>query len=114
RTGVDHEHIGAGAAGEGGGDIGAQAVSPRHPSDLGRAAEIVRDHADHGRTTLRSVASRLAQETASRRLTALAFPVQAMSKAVPWSTEVRTMGRPSEMFTPVSKASILNGMWPWS
>ena len=31
-----------------------------------------------------------------------AMPVPAMSKAVPWSTEVRITGRPTVMFTPAS------------
>ena len=47
-------------------------------------------------------------------LTWLALPVPAMSKAVPWSTEVRSIGRPSETLTAVSNATSLIGMWPWS
>ena len=43
-----------------------------------------------------------------------ATPCQAMSKAVPWSTEVRMMGSPRVTFTPVSKASSFIGPWPWS
>jgi len=37
-----------------------------------------------------------------------------MSYAVPWSTDVRTMGSPTVTFTPVSKASSFIGAWPWS
>ena len=43
-----------------------------------------------------------------------AVPFQAMSKAVPWSTLVRMIGRPIVTFTPVSKASNFIGPWPWS
>ena len=39
---------------------------------------------------------------ASIRLCSLAMPLPAMSKAVPWSTEVRMIGRPSVMLTPES------------
>ena len=53
------------------------------------------------------------------------MPRPAMSKAVPWSTEVRTIGRPSVMLTPLSasqvpvagltlKPSSFTGMCPWS
>ncbi len=38
--------------------------------------------------------------SASSRLRSSAIPVPAMSKAVPWSTEVRTTGRPTVIFTP--------------
>ena len=41
-----------------------------------------------------------AQATAARRLPGLASPRQAMSNAVPWSTEVRMNGRPIVTFTP--------------
>ena len=39
-----------------------------------------------------------------------ARPVPAISKAVPWSGEVRTKGRPSVTFTALSKASVLIGI----
>ena len=37
-----------------------------------------------------------------------------MSNAVPWSTDVRTTGRPIVMLTPLSNASSFIGVWPWS
>ena len=43
-----------------------------------------------------------------------ATPCQAMSNAVPWSTDVRMIGRPSVTLTPESKASSFIGPWPWS
>src|SRR5262245_40633544 len=62
----------------------------------------------YGRAELR----RAAQSVAWIMLLGSARPVQAMSNAVPWSTEVRMIGSPSVTFTPLSKASILNGMCP--
>ena len=47
--------------------------------------------------------SRAARSMASTRLASLAIPLPAMSKAVPWSTEVRMMGRPTVTLTPSSK-----------
>ncbi len=41
---------------------------------------------------------------ASTMLVASAMPLPAISKAVPWSTEVRMIGRPSVMLTPESGA----------
>ena len=38
----------------------------------------------------------------------------AMSKAVPWSGEVRTIGRPSVTLTPSSKCSVFSGISAWS
>src|SRR5450759_466524 len=43
-----------------------------------------------------------------------AFPVPAMSKAVPWSTDVRRMGRPTVTETVSSKSNVFVAMWPWS
>ena len=43
-----------------------------------------------------------------------AMPCQAMSNAVPWSTDVRMIGRPRVTLTPVSNASSFIGAWPWS
>lgn len=51
---------------------------------------------------------------ALNRLEGEALACQAMLKAVPWSGDVRMMGRPSVTLTPVSKATILKGMSPWS
>ena len=61
-----------------------------------------------------ALVSRMAMPSAASKLCVEAMPFQAMSKAVPWSTEVRTIGRPSAMFTPPSKSSNFDGMWPWS
>ena len=58
--------------------------------------------------------NRSASLTAAMRLAGLARPFPAISKAVPWSGEVRTNGRPSVTLTPSSKASVLTGMRPWS
>ena len=55
----------------------------------------------------------MAMSMAARKLVVEAMPFQAMSKAVPWSTEVRTMGRPRAMLTPPSKSRSFEGMWPW-
>ena len=49
---------------------------------------------------------------ASTMLTALATPFQAMSKAVPWSTEVRMNGIPRVTLTVRSKSSGLGGDVP--
>src|SRR3546814_12152066 len=57
--------------------------------------------------------SRFSAEVAATSMAAimapgLASPFPAMSKAVPWSGEVRTMGRPSVLLTPSSKRSVLS------
>src|SRR6266567_6727392 len=59
-------------------------------------------------------ASRAARRNAAMRLDGSARPVPAMSKAVPWSGEVRTNGRPSVTFTASAKARVLIGMRAWS
>ena len=74
--------------------------------DFAQRRQAVRGEA-HG-------ARRAASRNASIRLVGLASPLPAMSNAVPWSGEVRTNGRPSVTLTPVSKASVLAGMRPWS
>src|SRR6202012_5740153 len=60
-------------------------------------------------------AMRGARCSAAIRLAGLARPVPAMSKAVPWSGEVRMKGNPSVTLTAWSKASVLIGIsaWPW-
>jgi hypothetical protein len=74
---------------------------------------------------LRAPTSCAATSIASTMLWALATPLPAMSNAVPWSTEVRTIGRPRVTLTPESaliwpllgsmtKPSVLTTMWPWS
>ena len=61
---------------------------------------------------------RLAQSSASSsaaaRLPASARPVPARSSAVPWSTDVRMIGRPSVTFTAWPKPAYLSTGRPWS
>src|SRR6202030_4373190 len=63
---------------------------------------------------LSALASRAASRSAATRLVGSARPVPAISKAVPWSGEVRTKGRPSVTLTAWSKASVLIGISAWS
>ncbi len=58
--------------------------------------------------------SRAAIAMAARMGSASAVPVQAMSRAVPWSTDVRTMGSPAVMFTDFPKSTVFTGARPWS
>ena len=51
---------------------------------------------------------------ASAMLISLTMPLPAISKAVPWSTEVRRMGMPLVMEMVRSKSRVLVAMWPWS
>ena len=51
-----------------------------------------------------------AMRMAAFMLAAPAMFLPAMSKAVPWSTEVRIMGMPSEMLTVASKSRSFMGM----
>ena len=62
----------------------------------------------------RARARRAARVTAATMLDASATPWPAMSKAVPWSTDVRMIGRPSVTLTDEPKASSLTGIRPWS
>jgi hypothetical protein len=57
---------------------------------------------------------RAASRKAAIRLDGLALPVPAMSKAVPWSGEVRMNGRPSVTLTASSNAIVLIGISAWS
>ena len=59
-------------------------------------------------------ASATASRTASMKLCGFARFFPAISKAVPWSGEVRAKGSPRLTFTPLSKAASLNGIRPWS
>ena len=59
-------------------------------------------------------ASRAASCRAAMRLVGRAMPCPAMSKAVPWSGEVRTKGSPSVTLTASSKAIVLIGTRAWS
>ena len=51
---------------------------------------------------------------ASVMLTELAFPVPAISWAVPWSTDVLRKGNPQVIDTVRSKSTILVAICPWS
>ena len=55
-----------------------------------------------------------AMRIAAIMLRASALPVPAMSNAVPWSGEVRMIGRPSVTFTPSQNDSVLIGISAWS
>ena len=57
-----------------------------------------------------TAAIRAASRNAAIRLDGLARPVPAMSKAVPWSGEVRMNGKPSVTLTASSNASVLTGI----
>ena len=84
---------------------------------LARVEAVRRDHVAQARQSVGGEAHRVnrsASLIAAMRLAGLARPFPAMSKAVPWSGEVRTNGRPSVTLTPSSKASVLTGMRPWS
>src|SRR5574343_42074 len=59
-------------------------------------------------------AMRAASLTASNKLPGSALPVPASSSAVPWSTEVRMMGRPSVTLMPLPKVAYLSAVRPWS
>ena len=56
----------------------------------------------------------IAASIAANRLVGEALPEPARSSAVPWSTEVRMMGRPSVTLMPSSKAAYLSTARPWS
>src|SRR5690606_2536000 len=51
-----------------------------------------------------------ASRMAARKLAVEPLPLPAISKAVPWSGEVRTIGRPSVTFTAASNATVLIGI----
>ena len=50
----------------------------------------------------------------SIRLMLPAIPLPAISKAVPWSTELLIKGSPKVRVTDFSKSRVLQAMWPWS
>src|SRR6185437_11185980 len=77
-------------------------------NDLAQRRQVI-DRAHAG-----CIAMRAASRRAATRLDGLARPVPAMSKAVPWSGEVRMNGRPSVTLTPSSNASVLIGISAWS
>jgi large conductance mechanosensitive channel len=79
----------------------AAARDPRQPAQVaGRPGQLP--------------ASSRAIRIAASRLAGSALPVPAMSKAVPWSGLVRTSGRPSVTFTPLSTPRYFTGIRPWS
>src|SRR5690606_8345825 len=53
---------------------------------------------------------RWAKAIAAAKLFVEPLPVPARSNAVPWSGEVRTMGKPNVTFTASSKATVLIGI----
>jgi len=62
----------------------------------------------------RLAANSTARRVAAMRLPASARPVPARSSAVPWSTDVRMIGRPSVTFTAWPKPACLSTGRPWS
>jgi hypothetical protein len=74
-------------------------------NDLAKRRQVV-DRAHAGC----AAAMRAASRNAAIRLDGLARPVPAMSKAVPWSGEVRMNGNPRVTLTASSKASVLIGI----
>ena len=78
--------------------LGGEAVAA---DDLAQRRQVVdaRSCASRDRRRLGRAASRAASRSAAIRLAGSALPVPAMSKAVPWSGEVRTNGRPSVTLT---------------
>ena len=83
-------------------------LARRDRDELGRG----RDHPDL--TDCRPATIRAATRTAAIRLDGSARPFQAMSKAVPCATLVRTIGSPSVTFTARWKPTVLSAMCPWS
>ena len=82
-----------------------------------RVEAVRTDHLAQGRQAVDLAHSRFsgsartaAMRNAAARLCGLALPVPAISKAVPWSGEVRTKGRPRVTFTVSSKAMVLTGI----
>ena len=78
-------------------------------NDVAQRRQIV-DRAHEGLVA----AIRAASRNAATRLDGLALPVPAMSKAVPWSGEVRMNGNPSVTLTASSNAIVLIGISAWS
>ena len=79
---------------------------PMPGNDLAKGRQRWTGHVADARWPAISAAIRMA----SMRLAGCAFPSPAMSSAVPWSGEVRTMGKPSVVFTPRSKSIVFKGM----
>ncbi len=80
-------------------------IEPVRRDDLAKRRQAVA-----GKSLRRGAAPRAA--AAAIKLVGLARPLPAMSKAVPWSGEVRTNGSPRVTLTPSSKASVLAAFRP--
>ncbi len=93
RAGQRVPDAGAAGDGRGAGDVLSSAVQVRDSRLVARAA---------------------ARSIAAIRLVGSARPVPAMLKAVPWSGEVRMIGRPSVVFTPWCMSSVFSGISAWS
>ena len=107
--------------GAGGQPRGAEAQARSVSRADGAAGEGGRAQGERGRgyelSAVRPgfpLASRSAISRAARMLDASAFPVPAMSSAVPWSGEVRGKGRPSVTFTARPNAATLIAVIPTS
>jgi hypothetical protein len=90
---------------------------PYRPNDLPNWRQAIGGDGlfGHGAVTAARLAVRAAASSrASAKLEALARPFPAISKAVPWSGEVRMKGRPRVTLTPVSNPRVLMGISAWS
>ena len=103
--------------------LGAQAAAVNSPAVLFQrtARCVLGRYAQHLRAPAASLAegfahrraaSSAARRKAAIRLDGLATPSPAISYAVPWSGEVRTMGNPRVTFTPWSMSSVFSGISP--
>ncbi len=114
RTGTDledgdaREHSGRAGDACGKIEVEQEVLSERFPcdelmaaDDLAQRRQVIQRIA-HGvtrRAGASAAASRAARRSAATRLVGSARPLPAMSKAVPWSGEVRTKGNPSVTLT---------------
>ena len=81
----------------------------------GIVQEVLAEALAGAASPLRAAAhERAASRSAASRLPASARPVPARSSAVPWSTEVRTIGSPSVTLTAWPKPACLSTGSPWS
>src|ERR1044072_509367 len=105
-----------------------QVIAQANARQLGRPGKIICYHRYHQAgfcCLILCLLNCTAASIASTIASGLAIPLPAISKAVPWSTEVRMMGSPIVMFTPFTlsicffsafhlKPVSLNGICPWS
>src|SRR5690606_2282589 len=99
------------------GDLGGQVQVEQKvlPKLFFRPQVVARDHIAQGRQSvdgahfLRPAISQ-AMRSAAMTLAASAMPRPAISKAVPWSGDVRTKGSPSVTLTPPAKSRVLIGI----